>query len=116
MHSINSEQFEAICSEVWRDRNAVVEGRGVLTGEASLLRAVYWRLCKAGVSLSVSAENSGPLQTTLAYQLGVGCLLELHGKPRFDGTPFLKDLVERYQHEVQQVADGRLVKEAYVNR
>lgn len=103
MATINSEQFETICSEVWRDRTAVVSGRGFLSGEAALMRAVYWRLCKVGVKPLGSADNYNSMQGILAYQLGVGCLLELNSRPTFDGTPFLNALIERYQNEVAQI-------------
>ncbi len=102
MTTITAEQFEAICSDVWRDRIAVVSGRGFLSDEAALVRAVYWRLCKAGLGPSGSAENYYSMQGVRAYQLGVGCLLELNARPSFDGAPFLNALVQRYQNEVGQ--------------
>jgi hypothetical protein len=100
MTTISSEQFEKICSEVWRDRADVLRGRDLLSGEAALVRAVYWRLCKAGVKPSSSGEHYGSLQTTLAYKLGVGRLLKLSARPQFDEAPFLNDLVDRYKTEV----------------
>ncbi len=104
--AISAEQFEAICSDVWRDRTAVVYGRGFLSGEAALMRAVYWRLCKVGVRPSGSAENYNSMQGILAYQLGIGCLLELNARPSFDSAPLLSALVERYQNEVAQTNMG----------
>ncbi len=100
MTTINSEQFGEICNGVWRDRAAVVRGRGLLSGEAALVRAVYWRLRNAGVKPTNKAENDSSGQTMLTYGLGVGCMLELNARPHFDGAPFLKELVERYQNEV----------------
>ncbi len=104
MATINAEQFEAICSGVWRDRTGIVAGRGFLSEEAALVRAVYWRLCKVGVRVTGSAENHNSMQGLLAYQLGVGCLLELNARPSFDGAPFLNALVKRYQNEVREIA------------
>lgn len=48
MSTINAEEFGQICDGVWRDRAAILSGRGGLSDEAALVRAVYWRLCKAG--------------------------------------------------------------------
>ncbi len=100
MTTINSEQFGEICNGVWRDRAAVLKGRGLLSGEAALWRAVFWRLCKSGVKPTNSAENYGSKPTILSYQLVVGSMLELHARPIFDGAPILKELVENYQNEI----------------
>ena len=100
MTTINSEQFGEICNGVWRDRAALLRGRGVLSGEATLVRAVFWRLCKAGINPTGCAESSGSQPTILAYQLVVGRMLEVNARPAFDGAPILKELVERYQNEV----------------
>jgi len=100
MTTINSEQFGEICNGVWRDRAAVVRGRGLLSGEAALVRAVYWRLRKAGVKPTNKAENDSSGQTMFTYRLIGDCMLELNARPHFDWAPFLKELVERYQNEV----------------
>jgi hypothetical protein len=100
--TINSEQFQGICNGVWRDRAIVVKGRGFLSGEAALMRAVYWRLFKAGIKPVLSAENYGSPRTASSYELGVSCLLEVHGRPRFNGTQYLNDLVQRYKHELRE--------------
>jgi len=100
MTTINSEQFGEICNGVWRDRAAVVRGRGLLSGEAALVRAVYWRLRKAGVKPTNKAENDSSGQTMFTYRLILDCMLELNARPHFDWVPFLKELVERYQNEV----------------
>lgn len=100
MTTINSEQFGEICNGVWRDRAAVLRGRGLLSGEATLVRAVFWRLCKAGVKPANSAENYGSKPTIISYQLVVGSMLELSARPPFDGASILKELVERYQDEI----------------
>jgi hypothetical protein len=99
MATINSGQFGEICEGVWRDRAGVVTGRGVLSGEAALVRAVYWRLCKSGV-MPAGAERYASEQTILAYESGVGRILEQNANPPFDGAPALKDLIERYQNEI----------------
>src|SRR5947208_1032862 len=99
MSTINSEQFGEICNAVWRDRAAVLRGRGSLSGEATLVRAVFWRLCKAGVKSKGSAEHDASRPAILAYQLMVGRMLEVNGRPAFDCAPILKELVEHYQNE-----------------
>ena len=85
---------------VWNDRAAVLRGRGSLSGEATLLRAVFWRLCNAGIKTKGCAENDGSKPAILAYQLVVGRMLEANSGPAFDSAPILKDLVQRYQNEV----------------
>ena len=100
MTTINSQQFGEICNGVWRDRAAVLRGRGLLSGEAALLRAVFWRLCKSGVKPAGNAENYSSKPTLDSYQSVVGCMLELSARPLFDGEPILKELVENYQNEV----------------
>ena len=64
------------------------------------MRAVYWRLRKAGVKPTSKAENDSSGQTMFTYRLVVGCILELNARPHFDGASFLNELVERYQNEV----------------
>ena len=107
MTAINSKQFGEICDGVWDDRTPLVRGRGFLSGEAALVRAVYWRICKTGVKRTVSAENYLSPQAISAYQLGVSCLLELNGNPRFDCVPLLEQLVARYQNEVGALPNKR---------
>jgi hypothetical protein len=99
MGTINSEQFGELCNAVWRDREAVLRGRGSLSGEATLVRAVFWRLCKAGIKTKGFAETDGSKPTMLAYQLVVGRMLEANGRPAFNSALILQDLVERYQNE-----------------
>jgi hypothetical protein len=100
MNTINSDQFGKICDKVWSDRASVLRGRGALSGEAALVRAVFWRLCNAGVRTTGCAESYGSKPTILAYQTVVGRMLELSARPPFDGAPILNDLVDRYQNEV----------------
>ena len=100
MTKINSEQFGEICNGVWSDRAAVLMGRGLLSGEATLVRAVFWRLCKAGVNSTSSAESYSSQPTVHAYQVVVGRMLEVNARPSFDGIPILKELLDRYQNEV----------------
>ena len=101
MITINSEQFGEICNGVWRDREAVLEGRGILSGEATLVRAVFWRLCKVGLNPKGSADSDGSKPAMLAYQLVVGRMLAANGRPAFDGAPILNALVERYTNEAE---------------
>lgn len=75
MSIIDSEKIRQICHSVWRDRAAILAGRGILSGEATLTRAVYWRLCKAGLKPGESIE---------------GCALHL------------RELVQQYRDEAAQ--------------
>jgi len=100
--TINSEQFQEICNGVWRDRASLLNGRGFLSGEAALMRAVYWRLSKAGIKPILSAEDYGSPRTASSYELGVSSMLEVHGRPRFDGTQYLNVLVQHYNQELRE--------------
>lgn len=62
MGGMNAEQFGRICDDVWRDRAGIISRRGLLTDEAALIRAVYWRICKAG---GVPDRNLGAYATLL---------------------------------------------------
>jgi len=106
MTSINSEQFGQICDRVWSDRAAVLRGRGRLSGEATLMRAVFWRLCNAGIKTKGCADNDGSKPEMLAYQLVVGRMLEMNGSPAFDGEPIVRALLERYQNELGENSQG----------
>jgi hypothetical protein len=105
MSTIDTEKLEAVCSEVWRDRSAVLEGRGFLSLQAALARAVYWRLCKTTASRIDSSENYVASQTFSTYYMAVNCLLQLNGRPPFDSAPFLEDLIQRCEAEVQNNRD-----------
>jgi hypothetical protein len=100
MTTINSEQFAEICDAVWRDRASVLRGRGSLSGEATLVRAVFWRLCKAGVKTRGGAEDDSSKPTMNAYQLVVGRMLKANGRPAFDAALILKELTDRYMNEI----------------
>jgi len=100
--TINSEQFQEICNGVWHDRARLLSGRGFLSGEAALMRAVYWRLSKAGMKPILSAEDYGSPRTASSYKLGVSCMLEIHGRPRFNGTQYLNVLVQHYTQELRE--------------
>src|ERR1044071_9814030 len=99
MTSINAEQFEEICDFVWNDRTSILRGCGSLSGEATLVRAVFWRLCKSGIKAQGCAGNDGSKPPIEAYELVVHRMLEVNGSPPFVGAPILKALLERYQHE-----------------
>jgi hypothetical protein len=103
MNTINAQQFGEICNRVWSDRETVLRGRGELSGDAALVRAVFWRLCKAGVKASGCADGHGPTPALLAYQSVVSRMLEVNGRPAFDGALILKELVERYQNDVEHI-------------
>jgi hypothetical protein len=102
MSTMNSEKFEQICDGVWGDRDAILTGRGNLRGEAALVRAVYWRLCKVSGMPGKSIENCDEEHMLLMYQRLVGYTLTEYARPHFDGTPFLKELVRRYMYEAGQ--------------
>jgi hypothetical protein len=106
--SINSQHFSDICDGVWRDRTAVVRGRGFLTAEAALVRAVYWRLCKAGVKPTDRGDRDS-IETIASYQSIVKTVLELSAHPPFDGAPFLSELVDRYRTETHSL-EGKPTK------
>jgi hypothetical protein len=107
MTTINSERFAEICSKVWQDRSAVLTGRGLLSGEAALVRAVYWRLRNTTALPENSTENLGSPQTVSAYQLGVGrLLLEINGHPTFDCAQSIEELLHRYENESDRVLGG----------
>jgi len=63
------------------------------------MRAVYWRLFKAGIEPILSAENYGSPRTASSYELGASCMLEIHGCPHFDGTQYLNVLVQHLRFE-----------------
>ncbi len=105
MSTISSEQFGELCNEVWRDRASILRGQGSLSGEATLARAVFWRLCKAGIKTKGCADNDGSMIPLIAYQAAVGRMLELSGRPAFDSAPIMTDLVTRYQNENGQPHD-----------
>jgi len=96
---MDSKQFEDICERVWSDRAAILRGRGRLSGDATLVRAVFWRLCKAGLKTRGCVDNDGSTPALLGYQLVVGRMLQTHGRPSFDAAAILKHLVDRYQIE-----------------
>ncbi len=97
--TIKQERFAEICSKVWLDRSAVLTGRGLLSGEGALVRAVYWRLRNLAALPANSTENYGSPQTVSDYRMGVGRLLEINGQPNFDCSQFIDELLHRYEHE-----------------
>ena len=107
MTTMNPERFAKICSQVWRDRSAVLSGRGLLSEEGALVRAVYWRLRNSAALPANSTENYGSPQTVSAYRVGVGRLLEINGHPDFDCSGFLDELLQRYKHESDRVLGGK---------
>lgn len=79
------ERFRLICDGVWRDRADILTDCGVLSGEATLVRAAYWRLCKVG---GTPGQGS-------------------------DYAPFLDELVRQYRLEAgQPQSSGPAVMEA----
>jgi hypothetical protein len=97
-----SERFKRICDGVWRDRDAVLSGRGSLSGEAALVRAVYWRLCNAWGEPNGMADGSFTGDTLLTYERRVSIMLTQHTGPHFDGAHFLNELVRQYRDEARR--------------
>ena len=97
--TINATQFEEICGHVWNDRESLLRGKDKLTGEATLVRAVFWRLCKAGIKTKGCVDADGTKPALLGYQLIVLEMLKTSSRPHFDGTPMLDALIDRYRSE-----------------
>jgi len=100
---IDSKQFEEICERIWRDRATVLKGGSELSGDAILMRAVFWRLCKAGIKAKGCVYTEGPTSPLLAYRLVLVRMLNRSGCPAFDSAPILNELLERYQNEAGNV-------------
>jgi hypothetical protein len=83
----------------------VLRGSDRLSGEATLVRAVFWRLCNAGLKTKGCAGNDWSTPAILAYQSVISRMLEMHGRPAFDCAPVLQQLVERYQNEEVSAAE-----------
>jgi hypothetical protein len=98
--NINARQFGEICDRVWNDRASLLIGSGQLSGEATLLRAVFWRLCKAGIKTRGGADTDGSTPALLAYQSVVTQMLRTSSQSVFDSAPILDALIHRYRNEV----------------
>ena len=99
MMTIDAKKFGEICDRVWSDRASVLRGSGNLSGEATLVRAVFWRLCNAGIKAKGCAGNDGSTPALSAYQLVVTQMLKTSARPPFDSAPILDSLIERYRNE-----------------
>ena len=97
--TINAEQFGEICDRVWNDRASLLIGSGKLSGEATLVRAVFWRLCNAGIKTKGCADTDGSVPALRAYQSVVTQMLKTSSRPPFDSAPILDALIDRYQNE-----------------
>ena len=97
--TINATQFGEICGRVWIDRASLLKGKGKLSGEATLVRAVFWRLCKAGIKTKGCVDADGTKPALLGYQLIVLEMLKTGSRPPFDGAPILDALIDRYRSE-----------------
>lgn len=84
---------------MWIDRASLLQGRGNLSGEATLVRAVFWRLCKAGINTQGCVDADGTKPALLGYQLIVLEMLKTSSRPAFDGAPILDALIDRYRSE-----------------
>jgi len=99
MTTIDAKQFQDICDRVWTERAMVLRGRGRLSGDATLVRAVFWRLCKAGLQSRGCADNDASTPAIDAYQIVVNKMVEANARPAFDGKLILNELVARYENE-----------------
>lgn len=106
MSTITSKQFGELCDRVWSDRESVLRGRGNLSGEATLVRAVFWRLCKAGIKTKGCADSDASTPALPAYELIVSQMLKANARPAFDSEPILKELVTRYQSETGEITES----------
>ena len=97
--TINATQFGEICDRVWSDRASLLRGSGQLSGEATLVRAVFWRLCNAGIKTKGCTDTDGSIPALLAYQSVVNQMLKTSSRPSFDSAPILDALINRYQTE-----------------
>ena len=97
--TITATQFGEICDRVWSDRASLLRGSGKLSGEATLVRAVFWRLCNAGIKTKGCAETDASVPALLAYQSVVTQMLKTSSRPVFDSAPILNALIDRYQTE-----------------
>jgi hypothetical protein len=70
-----------------------------LSGEATLVRAVFWRLCNAGIQTRGCADTDSSIPALLAYQSVVNQMLKTSSRPVFDSAPILNSLIDRYQNE-----------------
>lgn len=68
MSTAASENLKQICNDVWRDRSSILTDCGDLGGETALIRAVYWRLCKAGHEPDSQHIADAPLLKELVRQ------------------------------------------------
>ena len=106
--TINQKRVAEICNPVWLDRSAVLTGRGLLSGEGAMVRAVYWRLHNLAALPANGAENYVSPQTVSDYRMGVGRLLEINGRPNFDCSLFIDELLHRYEHESDRL-EGKVL-------
>jgi hypothetical protein len=107
MTTINAEQFEEICDRTWSDRVSVLRRSGTLmSGEEALMRAVFWRLRKAGINTKVCADTSGSTPALLASQSLVLQILKPNSRPEFEALPILNALIDRYQSEGGEARRG----------
>ena len=99
---VATDKFKRVCDQVWRDRESILKRRDGLTGEAALMRAVYWRLCKAWGGISTCEEGSYSGQTLFSYQRLVSIMLTQHAGPHYDGSLLLNELVRQYREEAMK--------------
>lgn len=64
-----------------------------MSGEAALMRAVYWRLCKEGLAPNQNIEDCQVGNMLPVYQRLVGLMLKQNAHPSFDGTLRIAELI-----------------------
>ncbi len=106
MSADKSEKFKRVCDGVWHDRESILSRRGALSGEAALMRAVYWRLCKAWGELNKGRDDGHTGYMLLNYQRLVSIMLTQHVGSQYDGGPLLNEMVRQYRDESAQAAES----------
>ena len=93
---------------MWIDRASLLRGKHKLSGEATLVRAVFWRLCKTGIKTKGCVDTDGSTPALLAYQLIVAQMLKQARALPFNGPPILDALIDRYRNEAVEANQRNL--------
>lgn len=107
MNRLASEKFTRVCGGVWNDRDTILSRRGCLSGEAALMRAVYWRLCKSWGGSFPAMDGADNGHVLLKYERLVCILLTRHVGTHYDGSTLLSELVRQYRKEARLDAGGQ---------
>lgn len=82
MNVMTTDTIRRICDGVWRDRVAILDGRGAISGEDALIGAMYWRLCKAGHKPGESIADCAPFLRRLVHQYRAEAGLTAGAEPK----------------------------------